>query len=299
MAYGKRNYRKRKGNKKFKRKNKNSNRNSKLSDKKINTLVEVRMQEIAQSEDRKNQTWLKPRNLISDPTFNWATHGSVLRVPAASCLTVNAGTLWHLRLTDFGQLLQNDTNNATGSTARLSNYIRCMYLKSKFDFRYTGSVPQHIRVWMVQINASQELAEEITMPDINTVPKGGLNDYNYFQHNALRELLPYKYKILCHTDLYFRPSMEYTSAWPINNNNSTVWNQPIHMEQSKSLTLNKFYKGLGKKLQVNHDDPRTPKQEIFLCACSDGVMTFTCVTECKIRVDSIQDRLQPSFVVGE
>lgn len=270
----------------------------KLADKKINTLVEKRIKEIAQSEDRKNQVWYKPRTLVADTTFNWTAHGPYLRVPSASCLSFNAGAMFHLRLTDWGQIIQNQLNSSSGSEL-LSNYLRVRALKNRLDFRYSGTYDSHIKIWMVEIVGAQELAEQVTIPSIDTCPSGDMNGLNKYWPRAQREVLPYKYKILAKKDITLRAAKMYTNAYPTSNSGSnqgyTFTNAgAVHTETQKVCYLNKFYKGLGSKFQVDYDDARTPKREIYLCILGDTPITFNIVSCAEFRFDQILDSGQPS-----
>lgn len=273
---------------------------SKLADKKINTLVEKRMLEIAQDEDRKNQVWVKSRTLVADDTFNWEAHGSVLRVPSASCLVVNAGTLFHLRLSDFGEFLRNPINSEVDSN-RLNNYVRCRAFKNRFDFRYAGTYPSNIRIWMVEISGGQELSEiaGLTVPTLDCIPKGDMNGLNCFWPRTLKEQVPYKYRIIAQKDITLQPAKLYTDSHPTTNVGSNQGytfsnSSSVHTEVQKVCYLNKYYKGLGNRFQVNYDDPRAPRKEVYLCIVSDTPLIFNCVSSSEFRLDKIQDQVQPT-----
>lgn len=283
MPRRKRNFRKRPSKKMYRRRYKVSV--GKLLSKKVDSALERRMVEIAKKEDNKSLVWYRTHFLVKDAQFDWGAHGSILRVPSASCLTINAAQQFHYRLTDIGQLIKNNIDSAADSKT-LNNYMRIRSFQCKLDFRYTGAVPAHGVVYIVSVPSSTALdAGGQVVPQADMCPRGGLNLLNSFRQSVLRESVDYKYQIVAKKYVTINPAREYQAAWPINNNNSTTWNQPIHTEKQKFLSIHKSFKGLGKRFSVIESDDRVQRHEYFLCIVFDTVISFNGVVSTLFRLE--------------
>lgn len=278
--------------------NKNKNMNSKLADKKINTLVERRIQEISRKEDKKQYIWYTPSTTIALPTFNWETHGPNLRIPTASMYGMNAGTMWHIRLSDFGNKVKSNLT-ATAPVPEM-NYVRCISLKNRFEIRHQGGVSLKVLIWILAVPSSETLSAQVLIPDIKTAPGGGLNGLYYYRRSILREDLAYKYRILASKVVHLPATREYNSPYTLSNTGSnqgyTFTSSPsLHTEVSKFVELNKFFKGEGKRFQVESSVSRPYKEEVYLCMVGDGVFDFTAVLQQKFRLEGPQQSAMPSL----
>lgn len=282
---------------------------SKLKDKKINTTVERRMKEIADKEIQKNFQWLYPQKLMGDDDFDWIAHGPNLRIPSNSMMGVNAGTLWHDRISDFGNLVVNDQiDKGQSDDPWANNIIVCKNVKCRFEFRHTGAVPIKIGIFLVFV-PSAEMVEDASLPVpvITMLPGGGLNGLNSFRPNSGREVTGYDYRILAKKFITIEPTIQYTSP---KLNTSTkdgqittyVSSTSTHTENSKVVFLNHTFKGDGKEFQVVHSDPaadgatQSVGDNMYICCVADGVMVLNSIACQKIRVQRIRDTAQPTFV---
>lgn len=271
--------------------------NNRLADNKINTLVEKRIQEIAKKEDSKQYIWYTPNTLVADANFNWDVHGAVLRVPTASCLRVNAATLWHLRLSDFGNKIHN--NLSAGNPVPDMNYVRCKALLNRLEFRSTSSLPVKIKAWILAVPGSEALSSVVTMPDLATIPKGDLNGLYAFRPRVLKEGLSYKYRIIAQTVIHLQPTRLHTNAYAVSNSGSNQGYAftnagAIHTEVSKVVFLNHYFKGEGKRFQLDSGSVRPYREELYLCIVSDSVIDFTVVAQQRFRLEGPQQTAQPS-----
>lgn len=263
----------------------------KLMSKKVDSLLEKRMVEIAQKEDRKNQEWFRQVTTVDGGGgFDWPGHGPYLRVPSASCSVHNAGTLFNRCLTDVGQLIKNQIDSAIDATT-LSNYIRIKNMSATFDFRYAGSVPCKIQLWIVGIPAATRLRTDgVTVPTIHTCPGYGLNILNKYRPRAEKETVEYKFRVVAKKLIHFKPTQIYTPAWPLNNNNATAWSNPVHMEQSKTVTISHTFKGAGKKFIVIDSDDSAQQMEYYLCMLGDAPVTYVLAYATRFRLDGALQR---------
>lgn len=264
---------------------------SKLADKSINTLVEKRIQEISRKEDQKQYVWYTPNKLICASTFNWDNHGSFLRVPTASFLRINAGTLWHERLSDFGDIIKNSLT-ATAPVPSM-NYVRCKAMLNRLEFRCSGATPTKILIWIVSVSGSEALSGALTMPDIKTAPNGGINGLYAFRKRVLKEDLAYKFRILASKTVTLRPASLYTAG--VTRLDGGAPDVPtVHTEHDNVVYLNEYFKGAGKRFQVDANDERAYREEVYLCMVADSVIDFTGVLQQKFRLEGPLQQAQPS-----
>lgn len=289
--------------KKSYKKRSNKKYSNKLADKKINTLVEKRIVEISRKEDARNQVWYTPTKTITDASFNWDLHGPYLRVPTASFLSINAGTIFHQRLTDFQDMIESDilsNNPAKKIVLRVSGF------RTFFQFRNDGVAPIRLKVWLVDIPTSATL-----IPTAETMPGGHLNGL-YFPHPGLpRQNLPYKYRILAHKTIVVKPGVLYlppmlissvsTQSGIVEPTYGTYTNSnPVWTEQTSTCILNYKYPGKGKKFI--YDSSQTGanlnalQSNVYVCIIADGVLQLLGNVVSRFRLESNIDKAQPVMV---
>lgn len=274
---------------------------SKLADKRINTLFEKRAKEIADKAVRDGQVWYNGVDKIANFQIPgaWSTHGPYVRVPDASCLTVNAGTMWHKKMSSFGQMLKNDINS-TDDEKLLVNYVRCKSMQASFDFRHSAPHSVILKLFIVAIPSAYELETQgATVPDARMTPGGGTNLLFRYRQRLQREFVQYKYRVVASKTVRLPAADIYTPAYPINNNNNTVWNLPAHKTVQRTVSIAKYFKGAGKQFQMDNDTDRAVKEEYYLCFTADTAVSFCAVTHCKFRLEEAQTRVPLILVDGQ
>lgn len=284
VRYGKRKYKKRKY----------TVSRSKLANKRIDTLFEKRCLEITKKQIKKSHEWYTVKILTKDPQFDWVTHGSWLRVPSASCFSLNAGTMFHLRLSDLGQILENSIFSASANDA-LTNDLIISSFRNKFDIRYNGASDCRVDMSIVKVNGSQLLSQQTNVPTIEMIEP--LNDLYEYWPSTVRQSLDFKFSRVAHKRITLRPAHLYTDNRIVSNvgsNQGYAFTSAlsIHTDPQKSVTLNKYFKGQGAKLFVQNA-LRAPQTEYYLMVAADRPIEFTCVTAIKFRLDKAADISQP------
>lgn len=254
---------------------------SRLADKKINTVVEKRIQEIARKEDQKNFVWYTNIDRIALPVFNWDAHGPQDRIPSNSMFGVNSGTLFHLRISDFGEKIKNSLV-ATAPVPEM-NYIRCAAVKNRFEFRHSGSTPCRILIWILSVPGSNALSGATTMPDIKTAPLS-LNGLYDFNKRIEGEDLPYKYRILGHKVVTLPPAKLFTAG--VTRLDGGAPDVPtLHTEVGKVVYLNKYFNGQGKRFLCDDGTIRPFKEEMYIMMTADNPVDLTLVAYQKFRLE--------------
>lgn len=263
---------------------------SKLADKKINTLFEKRAKQIADKAVKDSHEWYTAKWITKDPQFDWAAHGPWLRVPTASCLSLNAATLFHLRLTDLGQILENSLYVPTQASDAVDNQLRISSFRSKFDFRYAGSAPCTIDISMVKVNGSQLLSTQTAIPTISMVQP--INDLYEYWPSTMRQNLDFKYQRIAHKRIHMGPGKMFRNAYLPTGQNSATANVAVYNDPQKSVSITKAFKGAGMKLQVENTN-RAPQTEVYLLVVADRPIEFTAVTGVRFRLDKATQGAQP------
>jgi len=271
-----------------------SRKRSRLADKRINTLFEKRALEIAKKEVKKSHEWYTTKQITKDPNFNWDTHGPYVRVPSASCFSLNPGSLYHLRLSDIGNILENDLL-PIGGTETLMNNMRVSSFRSSFDFRYNGASDCLIDISIVKVNGSQLLATQTTMPNILMVEP--LNNFYKFWPAQLRQRLDYKFQRIAHKRIKMRPAKIYTDSHTTSNAGSNQGyafanTSTVHTDPSRKVTLTKSFKGAGAKLYVENA-ARPPQTEYYLLVVADRPIEFCAVHATRFRLEKAADLVMP------
>lgn len=274
-----------------------------FNDRAINTKIESKILAIAQREDRRNQVWFTPRRLIAADVFTpalWKAHGAYLRIPTASMLRINAGSLWHARLTDWGDQVKS---RLTGNSESKKIVLRCSGFTNYFNFRCSGSSPNVIRIWIVSVSGANVLDDGKTVPAKEMMPGGHLNGLFFGHTSEPRQSLDYKYKILADKTVTIPSSYTYmgamnstgtyaTGSGALSFNNT----EPVFVEKEVKCTLNKYYKGLGKTfIYDGASDLRAKQEEVFVCFISDSVVDFCANIGAKYRIDSPMTQSQPTL----
>lgn len=294
MPRGKRNWKKRPSKRMYRKKYKVSV--GKLMDRKVNTLLEKRMVETAKKEIAKSIVYFKPQSTIKSVNFDWLQHGFVERVPTSSFLTVASSTLQHTRLTDFGDWIENNVATNDGTALR-SNYIRCKSMKNWLRFRHSGIAPIKIYVWIISVPGSQPLSQQVTIPDVDTLPSSFGNGLNKHLPKIRRENLDYKYQVHAKRMVVIGPGKPYLSPMVASNvgsnqgytftNTAQAWS-----EREKTINIDVYFKGRGKKFQVQDGNTRTVKQEYFLCMIADSQFQVLGDLQQTIYLDKLTDQAQ-------
>lgn len=299
---------------------------SRLADGKLNTLVEHRINEISKKNDRKQYVWYKPKQTIADANFAWNSHGSIVRVPYASMLLVNAGYLWNIAINNFGGMIKNQLNLTSGHSDLLDNYVRCKALLNRFEIRHQNPTPCKVCVFMVSIPSAVAVAQAVgvTVPTKEMIPDAGFNGLYAFHKSTMREDLEYKFKVIARKTIVLPAARQYEpplvasgtgtvgvpQTLPLANTGSnqgytftpatgldfgislahttSEWTEP-----GKVCYLNEFFKGEGKRFQLMYSDVRPKTEAIYLCAIGDSAFRMTCVMSSKFRLEGPQDGAQP------
>lgn len=262
---------------------------------------------IAKSEIKKSLVWYTPRRLIAAAPFIandgavWEAHGRFLRVPEASMLGMNAGTLWHARFTDFGELFKNNVNSAALNTL-LANHVRCTYMRSKFELSHTGQYALKVGIFLVSVSGAALISEEETIPNLEMVPFD-FNNLTYINPGEPRTQVDYNFRILAKKQVTLPAGRLFSNSrnisWDKDGADYTVDAQttPTHTTVRKHVTLNKYFKGLGKRFLYTGDpgEVRSRNEEIYLCLIADGPIIFTCCMGAKIRLDKPDVNAQKSL----
>ena len=232
----------------------------------------------------------------ADPAFlgqdgqGWVTHGPWLRVPTSSCLSLNAGQLFHLRLSDLGSILENSLYNPNAADDSIVNDLRVSSFRTKFNFRYAGSAECLIDVSIVKVNGSQMLSTQTTIPSRDMVEP--INDlYEYWQSTP-RQSLDFKFQRIAHKRIRMGPGRLYRNAHPADNNNQTVWGAAVYTDPEKHVSLHKSFKGKGMKLYVEAAT-RPPQTEYFLLVMATRPIEFTAISATRFRLEKAAVISQP------
>lgn len=286
------------------KKKKYSVRRSKLADKKINTgefsrtLFEKRAKQIADKAVKESHEWFKAKLVTADPQFDWPAHGSWLRVPSASCFSLNAATLFHVRLTDLGNILENSLYQPAQGQDSLTNDLRISSFRSKLDFRYAGASDCLIDISIVKVNGSQLLSTQTAIPSIEMVEP--LNDLYEYWGATIRQSLDYKFQRVAHRRIKMRPAKLYAGNRLISSAGSNQGYQfqstaNTYTDPQRSVSITKSFKGKGMKLFVQNA-ARAPQTEYFLLVVADRPVEFTAITCTRFRLEKAADVSQPGNV---
>lgn len=258
-------------------------------------MLERRIKEIATKEDRKNLVYYKPQTFLHDQAFNWVNHGQVLRVPTASYLRLNAGTLHHTRISDFGDWIDNNVASPDGTAARM-NYIRCKAMMNCLQFRHSGIAPLKVYLWIMSVPGSVPLSAQVTIPTIDTFPFTGNQLFKHLP-KIRKELLSYKYTIHAKRMVVVSRGKVFLQSIPISNagsNQGYQWTNSAQnwSESSKTVNFNLFFKGRGKRFLVTDGDARPATKEYFLCMTADGQFDVLGTLSQTIYLDKLSDTAQ-------
>lgn len=243
----------------------------KLRSKKVDSLLERRIVDLATKHDRKNIVYYKPLSQLAAQPFvgaNWTAHGQVLHVPTASYLSINAATLLGTRLSDFGDWINNNTDSASAVALR-TNYIRCKAMKNRLSFRHHGVAPIKIYIWIYSMSGAELLSASTAVPSITTFPFVGNGLYAHVR-SALKETLQYQYTVHKKRMITIPAGKVYTPPYPANNNNATVWSEPVYSERERTVNFDMYFKNRGKRFLVEAGAARPKTREYFLCITADG-----------------------------
>lgn len=288
MPYGTK-YR-RKKTKKVMRKKKNYI--SKLKDKKINTLIEKRIQQIAKDEIR-NFAKRKVIYRNTDTQFNWEAHSPWLRVPSASCITENAGTLFHLDISDIGDTY---INNLTGNADSKKSRIAIDGFKSLVTFRYQGTYPAKYTLAYIEMTPNEDTA---SYPVRDMLRNGSQNGLFYYNRRGISDDLDQQisYRVLKQKTITIKPAILYTNSLRQHNANE-LYQNPIQTEVEKRVNFDyKFPKPkmlvFSQKSTGDNEAENPLQKSYFLCLIGDSVMTFYNTTQTTLCVESPTDAVIP------
>lgn len=279
----------------YKKKGKSKAYYRRLRDTRINTAVEAAALRIAKKEVKKSHEWYTAKNITKDPNFDWAVHGPFVRVPSNSCFSLNAGNLFHLRLTDLGGILENSLYQPNDPTDVLKNILRISSFRSKFDFRYAGASACKIRVAIVRVNGAQLLSAQTQVPTLNMLKP--LNDLYQYWPGTLRQELDFKFTTLADKVIKIGPARLYTDNRIISNVGSNqgytyTTAATVHTDPQRSASIMASFKGKGMRLLVD-DNARAPQAEVYLMVVADRPIEFTAVTATRFRVEKASQDAQP------
>lgn len=283
------------------RKKKYSVSRSKLADKKINTLFEKRALQIAKKEVKASHEWFVSKMVTKDPQFDWVAAGPYLRVPSASCFSLNAGTLqrntfaWHLRLSDLGTLLENSLNQPTDPNDSITNDLRISSFRSCFDFRYAGASDCLIDISICKVNGSQLLSASTPVPTIEMVQP--LNQLYKYWAATQRQSLGFKFQRIAHKRVKLGKGVLYTDSRVVSNAGSNqgynfTTTATIHTDPARTVSIMKSFKGKGARLYVENA-VRPPQTEYYLMIVADRPIEFCAVHATRFRLEKAAAISQP------
>lgn len=236
---------------------------SRLKDRKINTPIEKIIKRVSTMvANQRNKIQMVYQNY--DAQFNWLAHGATLRVPASSFQSHNAGTLFHLNITDFSDLYKN---RLTGNAQSKQSTVGITNIRSRIEFTYAGTYVSNIRVRIIKIIGDPTSSQ--ARPDISMM--GSINGLNYIAPDKFpKQVTSTKYVILRSKNVTMPPAVLYTNR-DIDAQGQIIL--PIHTEVRRKCFINySFKKPVSVSIESNQD--AGVNTNIYLMITSDTPFTI-------------------------
>lgn len=292
----------------FKRRRK---RNSRLADKKINTLVEKRIKEIAQKEDNKNQVWVIDKKVLPN---TWEDMGAAPAQISDYDVIPNNNEMYSMNLSNPGLLVQTPQANASGTATSKTCEIRVRAVQAFLRFVNTDNFTRTVRcalAYIPNLNINTVVADQPLQPqrwwlgDTNSKYRGMFaKEIHYrsssatYPEDAGDSQPGVKVRILDQKVIKLPPPTVYDVK------GATV--DDIIQHNIRDVSLSHYFKGLGKKESFTYFSNISEDQAQMLTSGNyrlliasdepDGAVTpkvrFYGVAGCKMRVSGAPLNLQ-------
>lgn len=219
----------------------------------------------------------------SHPSFNWRNWGNKKKVLYSNFHQIAQANLWHLRITDLGNIYKNQ---AAGNQDSKQSVIKVHKIKCRIEYAIesqnvsenTLNLPVKIQMALVQIN---DETSELPTADM----MGDLNGLYIYRPKIFKEVSKVNYTILKSDTFTLKHSL------------------PVHLDSQASVTQNRVVKHFNYSCnkQLTYTLPNAPDEEqsiknnIYICIIADQAIRILSVC----RVDfTIAAGLQANIPVG-
>lgn len=266
------------------------------------------MREIARKEDNKNIQWYYPKqNVIQDGQFFTLPF---VRTPDDKFVAYAAGAMSYVKVSDFGDIMDSQlVHDGQGDDLSTKNTIRLKGIQGNFEVRWGGPLPvdeqadPHAIVEMYNYPGTLQLAI-IELPAgmmwTNGAPsitafKPTTAQYRGYWENTVRQSSTRPFRVLARKTIHLACPKLYMPAFLADGANGTNANFPVYQWMRKNVSINKWFKGLGKKLTIDpsFNTIQTKEVEYFVAWTSDIDFRLVGTVGTKIRLDQPQLQVQP------
>lgn len=219
----------------------------------------------------------------SHANFDWKAYGNKKKILYSDFHQIAQGALWHLRITDLGNIYKNQQ---AGSNDSKQSIIKVHKIRCRIEFAIestnasenTLNLPVKVQMALLQIN--DETSENPTADMM-----GDLNGLYIYQPKIFKEVDPVNYSILKSDTFTIKHSL------------------PVHLDSVASNTQTRIVKHfsyscnktLTYTLPNDPDQEQSIKNNIYICLIADQSVRIVSVC----RVDfSIAEGLQANIPVG-
>lgn len=251
-----------------------------LKDRKINTPIEKIIKRVSTMvANQRNKIQMIYQNY--DGAFNWVNHGPILRVPATSFQSHNAGTLFHLNVTDFADLYKNQL---TGNASSKQSTVGITNIRSRIEFTYAGTYVSNIRIRIIKIIGDPTSSQ--ARPDVSMM--GSMNGLNYIYPEGFpKQVTGTKYVVLRSKNISLPPAVLYTNR-DIDAQGQIIL--PIHTEVRRKCYINyNFKKPVAVSIETDVDAGINTNIYLMITSDTPFTMLANTVTDAVIQGPLIEN----------